>query len=224
MQTVQVAQQPNFAVVHNRGATQTVSQMAPGPGVNYQAGQPGVVQVQQGMQPLMMNVGSVVQPQFQPASQTYQQVNQPQQQQQQQVQVNQIQQQQQPPQIQQQQQPQPHQVLQLQPKQTAPPPQQPANAIAATNSSGRTAGDDKNDAALMQDLKASDTPSCTHNRWMLMVKRKRYYIMECMVCRSLWKTKLKCTQKCTKFFSGRCPLDDKCPHPHVYSRTRLRYG
>eukprot|EP01063_Lacrimia_lanifica_P026771 TRINITY_DN3661_c1_g1_i1.p1 TRINITY_DN3661_c1_g1~~TRINITY_DN3661_c1_g1_i1.p1 ORF type:complete len:916 (+),score=236.96 TRINITY_DN3661_c1_g1_i1:97-2844(+) len=71
-------------------------------------------------------------------------------------------------------------------------------------------------------LVTTDKPSCTHNRWILSMKRKRFYIMECMVCRTLWKTKLKSTQKCDAFFAGNCPLDHTCPHPHVYSRSRLK--
>ena len=60
------------------------------------------------------------------------------------------------------------------------------------------------------------------NRWILNIKRKRFYIMECMVCKHLWKTKLKNTQKCKDFFEGKCLLDNKCPHPHIYSRSKLK--
>eukprot|EP00755_Sulcionema_specki_P008827 Sspe_Gene.41988::Locus_20354_Transcript_1_1_Confidence_1.000_Length_1334::g.41988::m.41988 len=68
---------------------------------------------------------------------------------------------------------------------------------------------------------ATDKPSCPHNKWVLQVRKKRFYLMECMVCQKMWKTKLNSTSKCLDFFSGHCPLDDKCPHPHIYSRRRL---
>eukprot|EP01064_Diplonema_japonicum_P013516 TRINITY_DN2107_c4_g1_i1.p1 TRINITY_DN2107_c4_g1~~TRINITY_DN2107_c4_g1_i1.p1 ORF type:complete len:750 (+),score=124.95 TRINITY_DN2107_c4_g1_i1:108-2357(+) len=80
----------------------------------------------------------------------------------------------------------------------------------------------KEDELLLPGIPTSDKPTCKHNKWILMTKKKRFYIMKCMVCTLLWKTKLKSTRKCAEFFAGNCPMDDRCPHPHVYSRSRLR--
>eukprot|EP01063_Lacrimia_lanifica_P033575 TRINITY_DN6009_c0_g1_i1.p1 TRINITY_DN6009_c0_g1~~TRINITY_DN6009_c0_g1_i1.p1 ORF type:complete len:371 (+),score=87.71 TRINITY_DN6009_c0_g1_i1:60-1172(+) len=70
-------------------------------------------------------------------------------------------------------------------------------------------------------LETTDLPTaCSHNRWTLHIKTKRFYMFRCMVCSKLWKTKFKTTQKCLEFFMGYCPLGDACPKPHIYSKNR----
>eukprot|EP01060_Flectonema_neradi_P004667 TRINITY_DN13041_c2_g1_i1.p1 TRINITY_DN13041_c2_g1~~TRINITY_DN13041_c2_g1_i1.p1 ORF type:complete len:175 (+),score=29.33 TRINITY_DN13041_c2_g1_i1:63-587(+) len=70
-------------------------------------------------------------------------------------------------------------------------------------------------------LDTTNTPPCCHNRWSLQIRKKRYYIFECMQCSALWKTKLTGSQKCLDFFAGHCPNGDSCKYPHIYSKRAL---
>ena len=70
----------------------------------------------------------------------------------------------------------------------------------------------------MPGLDTTSTPPCCHNRWALHIRKKRYYVFECMTCLTLWKTKLTGSQKCLDFFAGHCPNGDACEYPHIYSK------
>ena len=70
-------------------------------------------------------------------------------------------------------------------------------------------------------LDTTNTPPCCHNRWALQIRKKRYYVFECMTCSTLWKTKLTGSQKCLDFFAGHCPNGDECKYPHIYSKRAL---
>eukprot|EP01060_Flectonema_neradi_P015608 TRINITY_DN2223_c1_g3_i1.p1 TRINITY_DN2223_c1_g3~~TRINITY_DN2223_c1_g3_i1.p1 ORF type:complete len:201 (+),score=48.66 TRINITY_DN2223_c1_g3_i1:81-605(+) len=70
----------------------------------------------------------------------------------------------------------------------------------------------------MPKLDTTNVPPCDHNRWTLYIRKKRYYVFECMTCSTLWKTKLAGSQKCLDFFAGHCPNGDDCKYPHIYSK------
>ena len=73
-------------------------------------------------------------------------------------------------------------------------------------------------------LVTTNSPPCSHNRWSLQIRKKRYYVFECMNCETLWKTKLTGTQKCLDFFAGHCPNGDGCKYPHIYSKRALNFN
>eukprot|EP01060_Flectonema_neradi_P033030 TRINITY_DN5417_c0_g1_i1.p1 TRINITY_DN5417_c0_g1~~TRINITY_DN5417_c0_g1_i1.p1 ORF type:complete len:226 (+),score=52.89 TRINITY_DN5417_c0_g1_i1:54-680(+) len=79
-------------------------------------------------------------------------------------------------------------------------------------------------ASYCKRLVTTNIPSCCHNRWSLQIRKKRYYVFECMTCSALWKTKLTGTQKCLDFFAGHCPNGDSCKYPHIYSKRALNFN
>eukprot|EP00754_Rhynchopus_humris_P000346 Rhum_TRINITY_DN10222_c0_g1::Rhum_TRINITY_DN10222_c0_g1_i1::g.37491::m.37491 len=59
---------------------------------------------------------------------------------------------------------------------------------------------------------------CGHNQWVKQMKKRGKLVLECMVCKVLWKTYPEFHTRCPDFLKGQCPNGEACEHPHVYSR------
>ena len=49
---------------------------------------------------------------------------------------------------------------------------------------------------ILDNFAASSTPPCSHNTWTVFERRKRLCLMECPVCRAVWKTRLRDSSRC----------------------------